>query len=309
MQRRSFLENITLAAGAAALPLASEAGMPKKGVLRFAHLTDIHVRPDPVAEQGMAKALQHVQQLKQKPSFIINGGDAIWDALEADKQKTQQQFDLFKSILSKENSLPIHHCIGNHDVWGWFVKNNESLQADRLYGKQWVVEEFSMAGRYYSFTKGKWKFIVLDSTQLNPEGGYIARVDATQLGWLQQELQNTPKDQFICMVSHIPILSICAGLFFNKTEKNGDLKIQRNLMHTDFMELKKLFMQHSNIRVCISGHIHLQDELDYLGIKYYCNGAISGAWWKGKFQEFPPAYAIMELFDDGSSKRTMIEYA
>ena len=308
MLRRSFLQNIGALAGAAAVPVSLQAETLAKKSLRFAHITDIHVKPGEIPERGMAKALQHIQQLKQKPDFIINGGDAIWDALEADKQKTQEQFNLFKTILAKENSLPIHHCIGNHDVWGWFIKNDESVKADKLYGKQWVVEELGMPGRHYSFTQGKWKFIVLDSTQLNPAGGYIAFVDPTQYDWLVQELQTTPKDKFICIVSHIPILSICAGLFFNKTETNGDLKIQRNLMHTDFFTLKKLFAQHPNIKVCLSGHIHLQDELDYLGIKYYCNGAISGAWWKGSFQEFAPAYAIVELFDDGSSKRTMVEY-
>jgi Icc protein len=308
MLRRSFLQNISALAGAAGLPLSLDASPAAKKSIRFAHITDIHVKPGEVPEKGTAKALQHVQQSKFRPEFIINGGDSIMDALEADKQKTQQQFTLFKTILAKENSLPIHHCIGNHDIWGWFIKNNESIRADKLYGKQWVVEELSMPARHYSFTKGKWKFIVLDSTQLNPAGGYIAYVDPTQLDWLVQELQSTPKDTFICVVSHIPILSICAGLFFNKTEANGDLKIQRNLMHTDFLALKKLFMQYPNIKVCLSGHIHMQDELDYLGIRYYCNGAVSGNWWGGSFQEFAPAYAQVELFDDGSSKRAMVQY-
>ncbi len=307
MLRRSFLHTIGALSGAAALPISVKAEASKKSV-RFAFISDIHVKPGEIPEQGMAKALHNIQQLKQKPDFILNGGDSIMDALEADKQKTQQQFDLYKTILAKENSLPIYHCIGNHDVWGWFVKNDESIKGDRLYGKQWVVEEFKMPRRFYSFTKGKWKFIVLDSTQLNPAGGYIAYFDPEQYAWLEQELKNTPADTFVCITSHIPILSICAGLFFNKTEANGDLKIQRNLMHTDFITLKKLFMQYPNVRVCLSGHIHLQDELDYLGVKYYCNGAICGNWWKGAFQEFEPAYAIIELFNDGSSKRTMINY-
>jgi 3',5'-cyclic-AMP phosphodiesterase len=308
MQRRSFLQTAGAIAGAFALPIPSEAATTAKKSIRFAHITDIHVKPGEIPERGMAKALQHVQSQKPKPQFIINGGDSIMDALGADKQKTQQQFTLFKTILAKENSLPIYHTIGNHDIWGWFIKNNESIQSDKLYGKQWVVEELAMPARYYSFINGKWKFIVLDSTQLNPAGGYIAFVDPPQMEWLQQELKNTPKDKFICIVSHIPILSICAGLFFDKTEANGDLKIQRNLMHTDFLALKKLFAQYSNIKVCISGHIHLQDEVDYLGIKYYCNGAISGNWWNGSFQEFAPAYAVMELFDDGSVTRLMLNY-
>lgn len=255
----------------------------------------------------MATALHHVQSQKPQVDFIMNGGDSIMDALEADKAKTQAQWDLFHLLLQKENSLPIYHCIGNHDVWGWFIKENKP-DADRLYGKMWVVETLKLSNRYYSFTKGKWHFIVLDSTQLNPAGGYIARLDSDQMEWLQKELAGVAKDRFVCIVSHIPILSICAGLFFDKTEANGDLLLKRNLMHTDFLALKKIFLQYPQIKVCISGHIHLQDELEYLGVKYYCNGAISGNWWKGPFQEFAPAYAMMEMYDDGSCKRTIVNY-
>src|SRR5262245_57735819 len=119
------------------------AGTKKKSI-RFAHLTDIHVKQGEIPETGMAKAFQHAQSNSKKVDFIMNGGDAIWDALEADKQKTQQQFQLYKSILLKENSLPIYHCIGNHDVWGWFVKNDDSIKQDNAYGKQWALEEFGI---------------------------------------------------------------------------------------------------------------------------------------------------------------------
>ena len=307
MKRKTFLQNSAAVIGSSFLPSLSFAEEAKKKAIRFAHVTDIHVKPGAIPEAGMTKALQHVQELKPNVDFIINGGDSIMDALEADKQKTQIQWDLFKNILQKENSLPIYHTIGNHDVWGWFIKENRP-DNDKLYGKVWVVEELAMKNRFYSFAKGNWYFIVLDSTQLNPAGGYIGKLDDSQLEWLQQELQTVPPDKFICIVSHIPILSICAGLFFDKTEANGDLKIQRNLMHSDFFTMKKVFAKFANIKVCLSGHIHLQDEVNYLGIKYYCNGAISGNWWKGSFQEFAPAYAVMELFDDGSCKRTMMKY-
>jgi hypothetical protein len=165
-----------------------------------------------------------------------------------------------------------------------------------------------MPGRYYRFTKGNWHFIMLDSTQLNPAGGYIARLDPQQLEWLTGELKLVPPGENICIISHIPILSICAGLFFDKTEPNGDLLLKRNLMHSDFLTLKKIFLQYPNIKTCISGHIHLQDELEYLGIKYFCNGAVSGNWWSGAFQEFKPAYALFEFYPDGTVKRNMISY-
>ncbi len=305
MKRSDFLKSSGVIIGSTFLPNLDFAEENKKSAIRFAHLTDIHLKPGIVPETGMAKAFQHAQSLKPGVEFIINGGDSIMDSLEADKAKTQTQWDLFHSILKKENSLPIYHCIGNHDIWGWFIKEDKP-EADTLYGKNWVMQTLAMQ-RFYSFTKGNWHFIVLDSTQLNPAGGYIAYLDDEQLDWLKQELERS-KDKFICIISHIPILSICAGLFFNKTEANGDLKIQRNLMHTDFIALKKIFLNYPNIKCCISGHIHLQDEVEYVGIKYFCNGAVSGNWWGGAFQEFDPAYAVMELYNDGNVKRTIVKY-
>jgi 3',5'-cyclic-AMP phosphodiesterase len=307
VKRKTFLKTTAATVGSSFLPAWTLAGDEKKKVLRFAHITDIHVKPGVIPETGMAKALEHVQKLNPRVDFVINGGDSIWDAMEADKEHTQLQWDLFNSILQKENSLPIYHCIGNHDIWGWFIKENRP-ESDKLYAKEWVLESLGMTNRYYRFTKRNWHFIVLDSVQLNPAGGYIAYLDPEQLDWLKQELATIPKDQFIGIVSHVPILSICAALFFDKTEANGDLKIQRNLMHTDFMSLKKMFVQYPNIKFCLSGHIHLQDELNYLGIKYYCNGAVSGNWWKGNFQEFAPAYALLELNEDGSFVRTIVNY-
>jgi len=307
MKRKSFLQTSAAVIGSSLLPSIASAETSRKKAIRFAHLTDIHVKPGLVPEKGMAKAFQHAQNLKPKVEFIINGGDSIMDALEADKAKTQTQWDLYKNILKKENSLPIYHTIGNHDIWGWFAKNNKP-EDDRLYGKVWAMEELELSKRYYSFDKGNWHFIVLDSVQLNPAGGYIGKLDNEQMEWLQQELRSVSPAIYICIVSHIPILAICSGLFFDKTEANGDLMIKRNLMHTDFLQLKKLFRQYPNIRTCISGHIHMQDELEYLGIKYYCNGAVSGNWWGGAFQEFDPAYALMELYDDGSSSRQIINY-
>lgn len=307
MKRKDFLGHAATLIGASVVPGVSAGIDPAKKTIRLAHLSDIHVKPGAIPEAGMAKALQHVQQLSKPVDFIINGGDAIMDALEADKQKTQLQWDLFNSLMKKENSLPVYHTIGNHDIWGWFVKDNKP-ESDRLYGKQWAVENLQMPGRYYRITKGNWHFIVLDSTQLNPAGGYIAKLDEEQMNWLQQELERVPQEEHICIVSHIPILSVCAGLFFDKTENNGDLLIKRNLMHTDFLLLKKLFRKYPQIKACISGHIHLQEEINYLGIRYYCNGAVSGNWWKGSFQEFDPAYALMEFHRDGRSSRTMVKY-
>jgi 3',5'-cyclic AMP phosphodiesterase CpdA len=306
MKRRNFIGNLSALSLATTLTsspvLASSA--KRKRVMKVAWMSDIHVKPTEAAETGMRKAIKHLQG--SKPDFVINGGDSIMDAMAADKAKTQAQWDVWHRIMNEENKLPVYHCIGNHDAWGWQVKD-ESVKSDPLYDKAWVVKEHSMSNRYYSFTKDKWHFIVLDSAQEN-NGGYIARIDETQFAWLENELKITPADKHICIVSHIPIISFCSAMFFEKNEANGDFKISRALLHVDNRRIKALFKQYANIKVCLSGHIHLQDEVEYNGIKYYCNGAVSGNWWSGAFQEFAPAYALFDFYNDGTVERQMIEY-
>ena len=305
MQRRKFLQNIGLLSAAAGLPaIGSATNEKKKKKFTAAFISDIHVKPSAIAEAGMAKALQNVNQLQQQPDFIINGGDCIMDALAADKEKTKTQWDLYNKIMQAENKLPIKYCIGNHDIWGWQLKDAD--KTDSLYGKAWWLQQTGHTKTYYSYTHYNWHFIVLDSVQEN-NGGYIALLDEEQLNWLDTELSNN-KEKFICIVSHIPIMSFCSAMFFNDMLPNGDWKLSRALLHTDARKIKALFKKYPNIKTCLSGHIHLQDEVEYLGIKYFCNGAVSGNWWGGAFQDFAPAYALFDFFADGSVARTMIEY-
>lgn len=308
MNRRKFLQQGSLSAAAvAALPLASAAETNAKPSFRAAFISDVHIKPGDIPEKGMQQAFKHVNALKPSVDFISNGGDAIMDAMKATKAKVQEQWDLWNKILSAENKLPIYHCIGNHDAWGWQMTEPE-IKNDPLYNKTWAVQQHKMPGRYYSFIKNNWKFIVLDSAHEN-NGGYIAKIDEEQWQWLENELKNTDAETHICIASHIPIVSYVSGFFFDKTEDNGDRKISRALLHTDSFKLTELFRSHKNIRCCLSGHIHLQDVVEYRGIHYYCNGAVSGNWWGGAFKGFAPAYAVFEFFKDGSVNRKMVEYA
>ena len=305
MQRRKFIQNLSLASAATVLPIGVNAeNTGKKKRFRAAFISDIHIKTLDVAEAGMRKALQTINQSDKKPDFIINGGDSIMDALAVSKEKTKAQWDLFFDILQAENRLPVKHCMGNHDIWGWQLK--EDVKSDPLYGKNWWLQLTGNTKSYYSFTHQNWHFIVLDSTQEN-NGGYIALLDAEQFNWLGAELESN-KDKHICVVSHIPIVSFCSAMFFKDMLPNGDWKLSRALLHTDARMIKDLFKKYPNIRCCLSGHIHLQDEVTYLGIQYFCNGAVSGNWWKGAFQDFAPAYALFDFHQDGTVERTMVEY-
>ena len=307
MDRRKFVRNTSLLAmGGSLLPSALPATENKGAGLKVAFISDVHVKPTEVAETGMRKAIRHVHALQHQPDFIINGGDAIMDAMAADKAKTQAQWDIWNKVMAEENRLPVYHVIGNHDAWGWQLKD-ESIRSDPWFDKGWVVQQHKMPGRYYAFNRKNWKFIVLDSAHEN-DGGYIARIDEEQTAWLEQELKHTASDQHICILSHIPIVSFCAALFFDENQPNGDWRISRALLHVDARKITGLFSNYKNIRCCLSGHIHLQDLVTYKNISYYCNGAISGNWWNGAFKGFAPAYALFDFGKDGSVKRQMVEY-
>ena len=79
-------------------------------------------------------------------------------------------------------------------------------------------------------------------------------------------------------------------------------------MHIDARKIKDLFSDYPNIKLAISGHVHLADKANYLGIDYLCNGAACGAWWQGNYQEFPPLYAIIDLYEDGSFNSELVHY-
>lgn len=312
--RRNFF---TYAASAATVGLpfitnATTSDSERKRSLRIAHLTDIHVRSGK-AERGMIKALHHVQNLEDTPDVIFNGGDAIGDALYRDKANTQAQWNVWNDVLKKECSLPVYHCIGNHDVWGWGLHDDnlgqvQRIKENKLYGKQWAIEEFRLSGRYYSFDKAGWHFIVLDSTRkASNERSYLAKLDEEQFEWLKKELNSTPSNVPVCVLSHIPIHSFSA-FFLGKNEESGNWRVPASWMHIDARRIKDLFFKHKNVKVCLSGHTHLQDEVEYAGVKYWGNGAVSGGWWGGAYQEFPPAYAVIDLYEDGSSERTFYAY-
>lgn len=308
LNRRSFLRSIGLAGLAtAATPLIAAATpatvSTARRVLRVAHITDIHVQPGAVPEYGMARALHTLNGLAERPDFIITGGDSIMDAMSTPKDKVKAMWQTFHSTMENENSLPVYHTLGNHDHFN--ISRNKGSYAD---GKKWACEEFQIQKSYYSFDKGQWRFIILDSVHPKPViPGYLAKLDDEQMDWLKRTLADTPRDKYVCIVSHIPILAICT-LFDGARNHNNLWTISGSNQHDDAKELKELFYKSGNVKACLSGHIHLIDQLDYLGTTYYCNGAVCGAWWGGSNQEFAPAYTVMNFYDDGSNDRELYFY-
>ena len=283
----------------------------KKRVLRIAHMTDFHIQPEGLAPDRMIRALQHVQAQEDPPDIIINTGDSVMDSLEVDKVRTEEQWEVFNSIMESECKLPIFHAIGNHDVWGWGMADPE-IRSDPQYGKEMAIEKLGLPNRYYSFDHAGWHFVVLDSTHLPNSISthpYIGKIDDEQFEWLVTDVNGITMttNMPICIVSHIPILAACE-YFDGPNEESGNWVVPAAWMHIDARRFRDYFLRTPNIRLCLSGHTHQYEVLDYLGVRYVTSGAVCGNWWNGAYMEFPPAYVMVNLYDDGSADNLFVPY-
>ncbi|MGL4631875.1 MAG: metallophosphoesterase family protein [Leadbetterella sp.] len=304
MQRRSLLKNLALLSGGLSMPSFLTAQEPSKSV-RIAHITDVHIQPLIGAAKGFERCLHHIQSLDQKPDLILNGGDSIMGMHGSSKNNIERQWELFSKVLRSENSLPIQHSIGNHDI---FRKDNQLDTFES--GKLRAMDHLGINNAYNEVSLGNWIILVLDSIQSKGEGkGYQGKIDEKQFSWLKSRLDaSLALGKNVMITSHIPILS--ASVFLDgKNFKNGEWRIPETWMHGDAEELIELFGNYPNIKIAISGHIHLTDRVDYNQISYFCNGAVSGNWWMGDYKRTSPGYALIDLFPDGSFRNVYSRYS
>ncbi|MGY4384725.1 Icc protein [Pedobacter sp. UYP24] len=300
MKRRSALMNL---GGLVLLPSLGFGlvNANKKPALRVAHITDVHLKNELGAPAKFVKCLHHVQQHSPKVDLILNGGDVVFDMNKESIGAIDDQWKLVNDTMKNECSIPVNYCLGNHDVW-W----NEDSRKDVFYGKKYAMDKLQLSNPYYSFTKGGWKFIILDSVHLDIDNTwYIGKLGNEQFSWLESELKATDPKMPVIVMSHIPILTALLMIEDNIVNKwtmlGGD-------MHTDTSKIISLFYQHPNVKLCLSGHLHMRDKVVYNNVTYLCDGAVSGAWWKGNRRETAPGYGLIDLYADGTFEEKYVNY-
>lgn len=320
MNRRSLL---TAAAGVAATAVIA-APVERARRLRIAHLTDIHLQPELAAARGLAACFHHVQTRPAPdlrgvlgdglPDLIVTGGDTIMDAFEADEARTRLQWELWRKVKADHCGMEIHSVIGNHDVWGWARTKSRTTGSEPRHGKRWVCDEFGRDLPYTSFTRGGWHVILLDSVQPDAAQGaesYVGRLDEPQWDWLERDLAALPAATPVIIFTHIPILSALPFTVITPSVGEGtspSFVVQGSRVHVDVDRFQKLFAKHANIRACASGHVHLVERLEHAGVRYFCNGAVSAGWWKGRHRDTDFGYAVIDLFDDGTAESHYVPY-
>lgn len=306
--RRDWLRSVGLG-GAAAIAVSAGIAVPtavgqtagnRKRSIRLAHLTDAHIEPELGADVGVAACLQHAQSRADKPEMILYGGDCVFDSMASDRAHTQLQWDLWKKTFKDNCSLPVEACIGNHDVFGWNQKKSGATAGDPGYGKAMAMEMLGLAKAYRSFDKSGWHFVLLDGIFPDDAHFYKGRLDEDQFAWLSDDLAKTPVTTPVLVMSHIPIFSV-TPMADPKAQVDEKVTVSASMMHGDFPRIRTLFKQHPNVKLCLSGHTHLIDRVEYTGVTYICDGAVSGDWWKGNhLGECDNGYGLLDLYDDGS---------
>lgn len=259
--------------------------------VKFAIASDFHAMDVPDGKERLASFISAAK--RDSVDFIIELGDfcrldsvsgpyiAIWDSFEGNK----------------------YHVLGNHDM-------------DR-YTKEEYTEGMKMAGRYYSFDRGDFHFIVLDGNNLYDgkeyshysKGNYYvdskmrAFVDPEQMEWLKKDLAST--DKRCVLFSHQSI-----DLFMN----NGHMVRQ-------ILESENQRSKFKKVVLAFSGHNHSNYTKEIGGITYMQINSASYVWIDEPSQtedryepeinkEYPlleysitydkPLYAIVELTNQGA---------
>ncbi len=321
LSRRDLLKHASLAAavfaGGKTVPaMASPAALPegkRRRVLRVAHLTDIHLTTTRNAPHWLNTCLHHAQD-QQKADLILNTGDTIFDASRTEEGPVRKMWELSQKIWKDECSVPAEHAIGNHDIWGFDKGRSKTSGNEPLYGKKWVMSIYGWEKPYRSFDRAGWHFIALDSVIPKEDSpiGFIGQLDEEQFSWLSADLARVNPATPVLIFSHMPFFSAAAHFWDRgpkgRIEQTGSWQVSAGHMHIDARRIKNLLVKHPNVRLCLSGHLHMVERITYLGVTFLCNGAVCGGWWNGRHQEFDPGYGLIDLYADGSFEHQYVTY-
>lgn len=174
MNRRNFLRNTTLSTfgvtGIGSLSALSPIDDGQFEKIRIGICADLH---QDVMQDGPKRLEAFINEMAvQKPDFIIQMGDFC-----VPKPGNQVIMNIYNRFEGAG-----YHVIGNHDTDGGFTREQ-------------VVKFWNAIGRYYSFDKKGYHFVVLDGNDHDPSSerpaGYARFIGKEQTQWLEADLDKT----------------------------------------------------------------------------------------------------------------------
>lgn len=296
LRRRSLL---SLAAGLPVLEAGrARAAIPDRpplrahGTFRFLFITDTHLQPELDADHGCHMAFARARTIPA--DFAIQGGDHVFDALGVNATRANMLRDLYRRTAD-DLALPVHHAIGNHDLFGVYTRSG-AAPTDPMYGKKYFEDAWGPL--YYAFDHKGVHVVVLDSIGITADRMYEGRIDADQLAWLARDLAALPTGTPVIVVSHIPLVSS-----IDQYAAPLDLK-HHSVTVANAYDVIPLF-DRINVLAVLQGHTHILERVDWHGVPYITGGAVSGNWWQGTRLGTPEGFLVVDV--EAGAVRTRYE--
>ncbi|WP_339815224.1 calcineurin-like phosphoesterase family protein [uncultured Imperialibacter sp.] len=138
--------------------------------------------------------------------FGMVAGDVVNDNLELYERHNR---------LMSQIGVPMWNVPGNHDI------NRESPNYE--YSTQTYRSVFGPD--YYSFEYGQVHFLALNNIGFKGRGkGYEGHIDADQMEWIKNDLQDVATDKLIMVITHIPLLTYSDNRTFQKATNTDNFK-------------------------------------------------------------------------------------
>ena len=301
LDRREFLKALGAAGAALASPRLAEAawrealaGRPATapGSFDFVFFTDTHIEPELDAAHGCNMCFSKIAALK--PEFAIMGGDHVYDAMGVDRRRADRVFDLYKQA-EQQLEMPIHHTIGNHDIFGVLTKSGVA-PSDPAYGKKMFQDRIGRT--FYSLDYKGYHFVVLDSIQPTEDRLWEARIDDEQLHWLRDDLKKLAPQTPVVATVHCPLVTAFATYAQVVT---ADRKYN-TLTVANAPDVLAVF-ESANVIGVLQGHTHINELVEYKGTQYITSGAVCGNWWHGPRMGTPEGFTVVSLREGKISTR------
>lgn len=246
----------------------------------FAHISDTHIGstrdysrhgyvPLPCAE----KLVDIINDLPQRPDFVIHTGDVVSDPSDA-------AYALAAEVFARLE-VPIYYVTGNHDV-------SADIHRFLPMGSKSDVSDDPNVLSYTFDVRGE-RFLVLDARgpdEIDPQGV----LSAEQIDIVRSEA--TPKGPPLTIFCHFPALSMDSPWF------------DANMLIQNGMELHQaLLPARDRLRGVFHGHVHQPMQTMRDGIVYVCAPSAFAAFnaWPNTIDhaemdtDFLPGYSFLHL--------------
>jgi len=286
--RRNFLRTMAAAGATLAMPtfVSASAGTTPPGSFDFVFFTDTHIQPELDAAHGCDMCFRKIAALN--PEFAIMGGDHVFDAFEVNRVRAGMVYDLYQRT-EQQLGMPMHHAIGNHDVFGVFARSGVA-PSDPAYGKKMYQDRIGQT--YYSFDYKGYHFVVLDSIQPTADRMWEARADEDQLRWLRDDLKGLQHGTPVIAVCHCPLVTAFATYAY--TQIVGADRKYNTMTVANAADVLEVF-ESANVLAVLQGHTHVNEVVSYKNTQYITSGAVCGNWWHGPRLGTPEGFTVVSL--------------